>query len=151
MAPLSTPFVKGEGQTLVVQYEVKLAARGHNCAGAYLKLVAADGMPAPSALAERTPYVVMFGPDKCGLNNKVHFILRHQNPKSEVWSEHHLKEAPPAKTDNQTHLYTLIVRPDNTFDLQIDMVSVKVRARAWGVWLGDHTQTLAHKHAHTQF
>ena len=133
-APLQVPFLKGEAQSLVVQYEVKLAARGHTCGGAYLKLLAADGMPKPEALEERTPYVVMFGPDKCGANNKVHFILRHRNPKSDEWTEHHLKDAPPAKADNSTHLYTLIVRPDNTFDVQIDSVSVKVRARVGCEW-----------------
>jgi len=63
----------------------------------------------------------MFGPDKCGSDtNKVHFILRHENPVSNEWSEHHFNSPPKIKTDTFTHLYTLVIHSDNTFEIKID-------------------------------
>lgn len=67
----------------------------------------------------------MFGPDKCGETNKVHFILRHFNPKSKTWEEKHMQGAPAIKNDGLTHLYTLVIRKDNTFEMWIDLEPVK--------------------------
>jgi len=67
-----------------------------------------------------SPYTIMFGPDKCGETNKVHVIFQHQNPVTKEWSEHHLANPPAIKNDRRTHLYSLILRTDNTFDLRID-------------------------------
>jgi calnexin len=52
----------------------------------------------------------MFGPDKCGSTNKVHFIFRHQNPKTGEWEEKHLVQPPAPKITKTTALYTLIVK-----------------------------------------
>lgn len=110
-------------KTLVLQYEVRLQD-GLNCGGAYMKLFGKDNY-SPDALCNETRYVIMFGPDKCGSTNKVHFIFRHKNPKNGVVEEKHMKDAPSIKSDKLTHLYTLIVRPDNTFEILIDAESVK--------------------------
>ncbi|KAJ6764326.1 CALRETICULIN AND CALNEXIN [Salix koriyanagi] len=59
----------------------------------------------------------MFGPDKCGTTNKVHFILKHKNPKSGEYVEHHLKFPPSVPHDKLTHVYTAILKSDN--ELQI--------------------------------
>ena len=69
----------------------------------------------------------MFGPDKCGENNKVHFILRHQNPVSKEWEEKHFKSDTPLNIQNDqfSHLYTLVVRPDNSFSIKVDNKVVK--------------------------
>ena len=68
----------------------------------------------------------MFGPDKCGGNNKVHFIFRHQNPKSKVFEEKHLKDHPPSQVEKgKTNLYTLIVRKDQSFEILINNNTVK--------------------------
>ena len=75
--------------------------------------------------SNETPYIIMFGPDKCGETNKVHFILRHYNPKSKTWEEKHMQGAPAIKNDGISHLYTLIVRKDNSFELWIDQEQVK--------------------------
>lgn len=53
----------------------------------------------------------MFGPDKCGEDYKLHFIFRHNNPKTGEYEEKHAKK-PDADlrtyyTDKKTHLYTL--------------------------------------------
>src|SRR5690606_27737811 len=72
-----------------------------------------------------SPYVIMFGPDKCGAVNKVHFIFKHKNPKTGEYEEKHLKTAPMARLSKHSALYTLIVRPDQTFEIQLDGKQVK--------------------------
>lgn len=62
----------------------------------------------------------MFGPDKCGLTNKIHFIFNHKNPKSGEYVEHHLKYPPPVPSDKLSHVYTAILRPDNELLILID-------------------------------
>ena len=63
---------------LVLQYELKLS-EGLTCGGAYLKFLTASAEFDASGLVEDTPYVVMFGPDKCGATNKVRIFTRqHQ-------------------------------------------------------------------------
>lgn len=104
----------------VVQYELKLE-EGVSCGGAYLKLL----LPGfePKVLNGDTPYSVMFGPDKCGGTDKVHFIFQSENPKTGEHVEHHLTSSPAIANsyDKKTHLYTLIVRNDATFELLVDM------------------------------
>lgn len=42
---------------------------GITCGGAYIKLLSGDvNLP---TFHEKTPYSIMFGPDKCGLTSKV--------------------------------------------------------------------------------
>jgi calnexin len=124
---LSTQFSEPlnlHGRTLVVQYEVRFQDPLH-CGGAYMKLFHKDNF-SPEGLTNETRYIIMFGPDKCGGQmDKVHFIFRHKNPISGLYEEKHMTEAPPIKSDKLTHLYTLIVRPDNSFEVLIDGESVK--------------------------
>ncbi|CEM22137.1 unnamed protein product [Vitrella brassicaformis CCMP3155] len=103
----------------VVQYEVKFQ-RELQCGGAYLKLFKLESGTKPEDFTNDTPYVIMFGPDRCGTTNKVHFILRHQNPTSKEWSEKHFSSPPSVPYDQLTHLYALHIKPDNTFDILID-------------------------------
>lgn len=59
----------------VVQYEV-LLQEGQECGGSYLKLLSAD--PSTNDLRnfqDKTPYSIMFGPDKCGNEHKVIVFL----------------------------------------------------------------------------
>lgn len=118
--PLDVAKVIAEGKPLVVQYEVKLQ-NGLTCGGAYVKLLT-DGPEGiqHKEFSDKTPYTIMFGPDKCGGNSKVHFIFRHKNPVTGEIEEKHLTDTPPPKLGKTTALYTLIVRPDSTFDLQIN-------------------------------
>ncbi len=62
----------------------------------------------------------MFGPDRCGATDKVHFIVRQKNPKSGKWYEHHLRDAPRAKADRSPHLYKAVISSDDTFAITID-------------------------------
>ena len=95
--PFAKDLVLGDDDTFVLQYEVRMQ-QGLQCGGAYLKVPAASSGLDLGALEPDTPYIVMFGPDKCGTTNKVHFILRHENPVNGEWSEHHLT-APPLPKD----------------------------------------------------
>lgn len=63
----------------------------------------------------------MFGPDKCGGEPNIHFIFNHVDPKTGKIEEKHLNPRPYSrKDDTLTHLYTLIVEPDNTFRILVD-------------------------------
>ena len=44
------------------------------------KLVTYEASNELTNFHDKTPYTIMFGPDKCGLTSKVHFIIRHKNP-----------------------------------------------------------------------
>ena len=50
------------------RYEVNFQ-NGITCGGAYIKLL--SGEVELSKFQEKTPYSIMFGPDKCGLTSKV--------------------------------------------------------------------------------
>eukprot|EP00172_Hildenbrandia_rubra_P002434 Plantae.Rhodophyta-Hildenbrandia_rubra.ctg3281.p1 GENE.Plantae.Rhodophyta-Hildenbrandia_rubra.ctg3281~~Plantae.Rhodophyta-Hildenbrandia_rubra.ctg3281.p1 ORF type:complete len:621 (-),score=163.38 Plantae.Rhodophyta-Hildenbrandia_rubra.ctg3281:1201-3063(-) len=109
----------------VVQYEVRMD-EGMTCGGAYLKLPTSE-FADPAAFDNSVRYSVMFGPDKCGSTDKVHFIFQSKNPKTGKFTEHHLKAPPsvPSGMGKTTHLYTLIVRKDKTFEILIDSESKK--------------------------
>lgn len=121
-AKFPSPLVVKD-QDLVVQYEFK--ADAFQCGGAYVKLPQASVLSNFGDLDNETPYTIMFGPDRCGSTNKVHFILQHQNPITKKWEEKHFIDAPTAKTDADTHLYTLHLRKDNSFAIYIDKVLEK--------------------------
>ena len=109
-----------KGKT-VLQYELK-AETPLECGGAYMKFLTASPSFEPSGLVEDTPYTVMFGPDVCGLTDKVHLIVRYENPKTHVVEEKHLA-APPMvrKEPNVTHVYTAVLDADtNTYSVLID-------------------------------
>eukprot|EP00177_Eucheuma_denticulatum_P006698 GFKZ01012180.1.p1 GENE.GFKZ01012180.1~~GFKZ01012180.1.p1 ORF type:complete len:759 (-),score=173.70 GFKZ01012180.1:388-2346(-) len=104
---------------VVLQYEVKLE-QGMTCGGAYMKLP--TGEFDPESFKGDTPYSIMFGPDKCGPTDKVHFIFQSKNPVTGAMVEHHLKDPPSVANtyDKKTHLYTLIVKKGGKFELLID-------------------------------
>ncbi|GJC84145.1 calnexin [Colletotrichum liriopes] len=116
--------IDNKGKTLVVQYEVKLQ-NGLECGGAYLKLLRENKALHQEEFSNATPYVIMFGPDKCGHTNKVHFIFNHKNPKTGEYEEKHLTSPPTARIVKTTELYTLIVHPNNTFIIQQNGEQVK--------------------------
>ena len=56
-----------------------------------------------------------------------HFIIRYKNPVTGTFEEKHAKKSELVDaffTDGKTHLFTLIVRPDNTFQMLIDTTEV---------------------------
>ncbi|KAF2460048.1 Calreticulin family-domain-containing protein [Lineolata rhizophorae] len=116
--------IDNKDNTLVVQYEVKLQ-NGLECGGAYMKLLQDNKALHAEEFSNASPYIIMFGPDKCGATNKVHFIFRHKNPKNGEYEEKHLKSPPLARTGKLTTLYTLYVHPNQTFQMLIDGNEVK--------------------------
>ncbi|KAM3066842.1 hypothetical protein ACMFMG_006991 [Clarireedia jacksonii] len=116
--------IDNKGKTLVVQYEVKLQ-NGLECGGAYLKLLRDNKALHQEEFSNASPYVVMFGPDKCGTTNKVHLIINHKNPKTGEYEEKHMNSAPAARILKTTELYTLIIHPNNTFIVKLDGEQVK--------------------------
>mmetsp|Transcript_2830 Transcript_2830/g.6312 ORF Transcript_2830/g.6312 Transcript_2830/m.6312 type:complete len:517 (-) Transcript_2830:315-1865(-) len=109
-----------KGKPLVVQYEVKLT-KGLSCGGAYLKLLR-EGVDVDS-FDGTSPYTIMFGPDSCGDTHKVHFILQHRSPVTGEWEEKHMTQRVAPNKDTSTHLYSLVVRPDNTYEVFVDLES----------------------------
>ncbi|XP_024392874.1 calnexin homolog 1 [Physcomitrium patens] len=106
--------------SLVLQYDLRLQ-NGLECGGAYLKFLQPQeaGWTA-NDFNNESPYSIMFGPDKCGATNKVHFIFRHKNPTTGKYVEHHLKNPPVPAGDKLSHVYTAIIYPNNTLRILID-------------------------------
>lgn len=122
---LKQPFSL-DAEQVTIQFE----ARFHNklsCSGAYLKFVSETELSAmkqedgvgeekqtekqeQEAFSEQTPYVLMFGPDKCGNTQKLHIILRHENPVSKEVEEKHMVHSTTFVNDKNTHVYTLQLR-----------------------------------------
>uniref|UniRef100_A0A915AGM8 Calnexin n=1 Tax=Parascaris univalens TaxID=6257 RepID=A0A915AGM8_PARUN len=104
-------------------YEVKYED-GQECGGGYIKLLSAGAEEKLNEFTDKTPYTIMFGPDRCGQSVKVHFIVRFTNPKSGVITEHHAKQSnKPLSSyfdDRRSHLYTLIVHPNDKFEVLVD-------------------------------
>ncbi|CAA2935212.1 calnexin homolog 1-like [Olea europaea subsp. europaea] len=106
--------------TVILQYEVRLQ-NGLECGGAYIKYLRPQGDGwIPKEFDNESPYTIMFGPDKCGATNKVHFILKHKNPNSGEYIEHHLKYPPSVPSDKLTHVYTAILKSDNELRILVD-------------------------------
>lgn len=116
-----------EDKPLIVQYEVNFQD-SIDCGGAYMKLLSHSSSLNLEEFHDRTPYTIMFGPDKCGEDYKLHFIFRHKNPIIGDYDEKHAKrpdvDLKKYYTDKKTHLYTLILKPENTYEILIDQTVV---------------------------
>lgn len=101
-----------KGKDLVISFSVKFE-QGIDCGGGYLKFMPA-GLDA-STFNGDTDYNIMFGPDVCGSSTKkVHVILTYKGKNVLI------NKNIPAQTDKSTHTYTLILKPDQTYEVQID-------------------------------
>lgn len=124
-AQLNKPF-KFDGKPLIVQYEVKFE-NGLECGGGYVKLLSDSSNLDLTKFMDKTPYTIMFGPDKCGQSSKLHFIFRHKNPVTGEYEEKHAKKPSGSFEhvfDKKTHLYRLVVNADNTFEIYIDQTLI---------------------------
>lgn len=107
----------GEGKTLVLQFTVK-HEQSIDCGGGYIKLYP-KGVN-KEELHGDSPYLIMFGPDICGPGTKkVHVIFTYKGENKLI------KKEIKCKDDVYTHLYTLIVKPDNTYEVKIDNEKVE--------------------------
>ncbi|XP_023238032.1 calnexin-like, partial [Centruroides sculpturatus] len=125
---LDKPFLF-DNKPFVLQYEVHFQ-NGQDCGGAYIKVLSQTSDMNLKNFHDKTPYTIMFGPDKCGTEQKLHFIFRHRNPKNGTYQEKHWKRASSIPKledlfkDKKPHLFTLIITPDNRFEIQIDQKSI---------------------------
>merc|ERR1719450_1230139 len=109
-----TKEFSNEGKTLVIQYTVK-HEQDIDCGGAYLKL----GSYEPAKFEGSSEYNIMFGPDICGSSTKkTHIIFNYGGKNLDK------KKEVRCESDTLSHLYTLIVKPDMTYEVQIDMNKV---------------------------
>lgn len=105
---------------VVLQFEVR-TQKGIECGGAYLKYLRPQETGwRPEEFDNKALYSIMFGPDKCGSTDKVHFIFNHKNPKTGKYIEHHLKNAPSVPFDTLSHVYTAVLRYDNRLLILVD-------------------------------
>merc|ERR1712178_483859 len=89
-----------------------------DCGGGYVKVFPADFEP--EDLHGESNYNLMFGPDICGYSTKkVHVIFNYDG------KNHLIKKEIKCKDDQFTHVYTLAIRQDNTYEVFIDGESEK--------------------------
>ncbi|KMZ09451.1 LOW QUALITY PROTEIN: calnexin [Drosophila simulans] len=125
-APLQKPFEFKSEKPLVVQYEVTVQ-KGQECGASYLKLLSiGNDTEQVKGFNDKTPYTIMFGPDKCGKDVKMHFIFQHLN--GTITEKHSNKPNNSLEElfkDYLPHLYQLVVRPDNSFEIRVDHKIIK--------------------------
>ena len=115
--------LNNEGKDIAISYLVK-HEQNIDCGGAYIKLM-------PSGLDQTkfggdSDYAIMFGPDICGGSKKTHVIMNYARPVGETEAknlEH--KSIITCKSDEHAHVYTLVLKSDNTYDVKIDGASVQ--------------------------
>lgn len=101
-----------EGKDLVVQFSVK-HEQNIDCGGGYLKVF--DCGVDQKNLHGDSPYLIMFGPDICGpATKKVHAIFNYKGKNLLINKDIRCKD------DVHTHVYRLVVKPDNTYKVLID-------------------------------
>jgi len=97
---------------MVVQFTVK-HEQNIDCGGGYVKMF--DCALDQADMHGDSPYNVMFGPDICGPGTKkVHVIFSHKG------KNHLIKKDIRCKDDVFSHLYTLILNPDGSYEVLID-------------------------------
>uniref|UniRef100_A0A4W3H789 Calreticulin n=1 Tax=Callorhinchus milii TaxID=7868 RepID=A0A4W3H789_CALMI len=116
---MSTKFepFSNEGKTLVIQFTVK-HEQNIDCGGGYVKIFPSD--LDQTAMHGDSSYNIMFGPDICGPGTKkVHVIFNYKG------KNHLISKDIRCKDDEYSHLYTLVLRPDNTYEVKIDNQKVE--------------------------
>jgi len=101
---------------LVLQFSIK-HEQNIDCGGGYVKLLPA-GLDQDRFNGD-SEYNIMFGPDICGGTKRVHAIFNYKG------KNHLISKEIRAESDTRTHLYTLIVNPDQTFKVLIDNKEVR--------------------------
>merc|ERR1712134_60021 len=106
-----------KGKDLIIQYQAKYE-KDVECGGGYLKI--GPKLGDLTTFGDPTPYNIMFGPDKCGYNKRTHLIFNYDGKNVLKKSDLAYKQ----EDDGTSHLYTLIVKPDNTVRVEIDQEKI---------------------------
>lgn len=120
--PISLP----PNETFILQYEAR--SQFHfRCTSAFIKLLTADYKP--QAFSNSTEHIIEFGPERCWDFNQTRFtvITYQEDPETHQKTkiEHKMKHSHWIPNDEVTHLFTLIIRPNNTFEYLIDNRSMR--------------------------
>lgn len=116
-APLAKVF-DNTGKDTVVQFSVK-HEQDLDCGGGYIKVLPATSQKQVDNFGGDTPYSIMFGPDICGHSTrKIHVILTYKG------KNYLIKKELKAESDQLTHVYTLVIKPDNTYQVYVDLKEV---------------------------
>merc|ERR1711937_146032 len=102
-----------EGKDLIIQYQAKYE-KDVECGGGYVKL--GPKMDDAKQFGDPTVYNIMFGPDKCGYNKRTHLIFNYKGKNVLKKSDLSYKQ----DGDGTSHLYTLVLKPDNTVRVEVD-------------------------------
>merc|ERR1712232_1017108 len=97
----------------IIRYQAKYE-KDVECGGGYLKI--GPKLSDPTTFGDPTEYNIMFGPDKCGYNKRTHLIFNYKGKNVLKKSDLSYKQ----DGDGTSHLYTLIVKPDNTVRVEVD-------------------------------
>jgi len=106
-----------KGKDLIIQYQVKYE-KEMDCGGGYLKL--GPKLEDGKTFGDPTPYHVMFGPDKCGYTSRTHLIFTYKGKNVLKTSDLSYKQ----DGVGMTHLYTMILKPDNTVRVEVDQEKI---------------------------
>jgi len=109
-----------KGKKLVVQFSAKIENHQYAfCGGGYIKLLP-DGLKQASFGGD-DEYHIMFGPDLCGYDiSHVHAIFNHKGSNLLKTDKINLEYS---DKNEYTHLYTLEVNPDGTYEVYFDLES----------------------------
>merc|ERR1712153_165642 len=98
---------------LIIQYQAKYE-KDIECGGGYLKI--GPKMDDLTKFGDPTVYNIMFGPDKCGYTKRTHLIFSYQGKNVLKKADLDYKQ----EGDGTSHLYRLVLKPDNTARVEID-------------------------------
>jgi len=110
---ISASFKKfsNKGKDLIIQYGANM--NSIDCGGGYIKLHP-HGLDQAQYHGD-SAYNIMFGPDVCGSSTKrTHLIFTYKG------KNHLIKKDIRTENDDFTHVYTLILHADNTYQVNID-------------------------------
>jgi len=107
------PSFSNKDKDLVIQFTLK-HEQGIDCGGGYLKLGPKTDL---TTFNGDTQYNIMFGPDICGATKRSHLIFNYDG-------DNHLRRSDlRTESDEFTHVYTLVVKPDQSYEVLIDQNS----------------------------
>merc|ERR1712012_4030 len=105
------------GKEIIIQYQAKYE-KDIECGGGYVKL--GPKMDDPTTFGDPTVYNIMFGPDKCGYTKRTHLIFNYKGKNVLKKSDLSYKQ----EGEGTSHLYTMILKPDNTVRVEIDQEKI---------------------------
>jgi hypothetical protein len=115
---MTHPFLRKQAgsadkKTLVLQYSVKHEQNWIECGGGYIKVF-------PAGLVQKdmnneSPASIVFGPDLCGTQTK-DVLVTFRAGKELFPIKKHIR----CESNKLTHFYTLIVNPDDSYEVRID-------------------------------